>query len=116
MRWGLAHIAVSITAPNSCSAWRLVVRIAVTAACLGKSTADHVANRDRCDERPCFLPAEMIEHLRRDQDGGDHASHRVELGRHERALGLVDGAAHRYPSLDAVAVSDIAMCCGHWLF
>src|SRR5688500_7103435 len=89
----------------------LVVRIAVTAARLGEPAAEHVADGDRGHQGPRFLAAEVIELLGRDQDGGDHTGHRIELGGLQRTLRFVEGAADRNPALDGAIVDVSVQCC-----
>jgi hypothetical protein len=56
-----------------------------------------MGNRDRRRDIPRFLPTYVIDLLSRNLDGAEYAGHRVERGRHKRALGVVEGTVHRQP-------------------
>ena len=59
------------------------VPVAMGATALGETAADHVADRDGGHQRPRARRVEVIRLPRSDEDRGDHADHRPELGRQE---------------------------------
>src|SRR5215207_1921252 len=88
----------------------VAVSVAMGAAALGKTPADHVANRYSRHERPSTRRVEVVRLLRGHEDRSNHYEHRPELGRQERGFCLL-ACDRRLGRLETAFVSRDVTCC-----